>query len=339
MDIEKIGVIGGGAWGTALASLMANKGYDVTLWAYEKETVDAINQKHENTVFLPGIPLPESLKASNDMAHVVKNHQFLISSPPSHVARTIARQLRPHIRKDHVIIIVSKGVELSTLSLMSDVYAQELENIPTVSVLSGPTFAEDVARGMPTGAVLACKNEEIAKSLQQILKVPHFRVYLSDDLAGVQIGGTVKNVIAIATGISDGMGLGLSARSAMICRGLAEMNRLGLVLGGKLETFAGMSGLGDLVLTATGTLSRNYSLGHALGSGQSLEEYMSKKRSVAEGVVNAKSIKGLAEKYQVDMPISSAVYDILYEGLTPRHALQRLLERELPSREFEQINS
>lgn len=334
MTPQKIGLIGAGAWGTAMGALMAQKGLDATMWAYEKETVESINKQHENKIFLPGIPLPENLTATNDLMRLVNDHDIIIAATPSHIARAIAQQIKPVIRESHRIIIASKGIEQHSLTLMSDVFEQELNSIPTITVLSGPTFAQELAQGLPTGAVLACQSNDIGKELQQILRAPNFRVYLSEDIVGVQIGGTVKNVIAIATGISDGMGLGLNARSALICRGLAEMKRLGVLLGAQIETFAGMSGIGDLVLTATGNLSRNYSLGVSLGKGKTLAQYMETRQSVAEGVKNAVSIRELTEKFNVDMPICSAVYDILHNNLTPKDALLRLLGRNLPEREF-----
>ncbi|MGK5091587.1 NAD(P)H-dependent glycerol-3-phosphate dehydrogenase [Deltaproteobacteria bacterium TL4] len=334
METQKIGLLGAGAWGTALAVLMADNGHEVTMWAFEVDTVKAINERHVNEIFLPGVLLPSNLKASGNLEEVIKGHQFIIVSPPSHVTRIIAKQMRPFIRKDHCIIIASKGVEQHSLTLMSEIYREELEDIPEITVLSGPTFAKDVSVGLPTAAVIACQNEELIPQLQQLLKAAHFRVYPSKDLIGVQVGGTVKNVIAVATGICDGMELGLSARSALICRGMAEMIRLGVTLGGKVETFSGMSGLGDLVLTATGTLSRNYSLGFALGQGQKLKDYQATRQSVAEGVKNAVSLKEFSEKYNIEMPISSAVYDILYQDVTCEEALVRLLERELPNQEL-----
>ena len=328
-----VGVIGAGAWGTALATLVAKKVDLVEIWAYEEETVQQINQQQINLSFLPQIRLPANLSATHNMQQVIENHLILIMAFPSHVTRSTLRTIRPFLTKEHTLVIASKGIENDTLALMSEVYQQELDPLPTVSILSGPTFAQEVARGLPTGAVLACSDRNTQQELQEIFHTKEFRVYPSSDLIGVQIGGTMKNVIAIASGIADGMELGLNARSAMICRGLAEMTRLGVYLGGQAETFRGMSGLGDLVLTATGHLSRNYSLGIALGKGQTLAEYQKDKHSVAEGIKSTKSVYQLSEKYQIDLPISRAVYQVLYDGFDVKEALDQLLNRELPPQE------
>ena len=333
-DGLKIGVIGAGAWGTVLAGLLARNGNSVQLWCHEPETAKNILQNHINTCFLPDILLPESLRASTDLLDVVRNHLILVSAPPSHLTREIAKKIRPGITSEHILLILSKGIEQHSLALMSEIFAEELDNLPKLAVLSGPTFAHEVALDLPSAAVMACADESTGNLLQKCFHSEKFRLYRSTDLVGVQLGGAIKNVIAIASGISDGMQLGLNARAALICRGVAEMSRLGTAMGGSAETFMGMSGIGDLVLTATGTLSRNYNLGEKLGQGFSLEECLPSGGAVAEGVCNSVSIQELAERREVEMPICKAVYQVLYEGLSCAQALQNLLERDLPDEEM-----
>ncbi len=333
MGKQKIGVIGAGAWGTAMAALQAQNGHAVTMWAYERETVESINQEHCNSIFLPEIQLPRNLRATQDLAKVVRSHQILIMAIPSHVTRNIAQQISSDINPRHRLVILTKGIEQHSLLLMSEVYQEMLSSNPTLAVLSGPNFAKEVAVGMPTAAVLACAELKIGKELQQLLSMANYRIYGTSDLIGVQVGGTVKNVLAIAAGICEGMALGANARAALICRGLAEMTRFGELLGGQIETFLGLSGMGDLTLTATDGLSRNYTLGIALGKGITLKEHLSQKSFVAEGVKNAVSLHELAQKHQIPLPICEAVYEVLYSNLTCKEALHRLLERELPETE------
>lgn len=333
MDAKKIGVIGAGAWGTAMAHLQGENGHAVMLWAHEAETAEGINEHHQNSAFLPNLPLSLNITATQNLSELVRNHGVLIMATPSHVARGIVRQLAPDLTPQHCLVILTKGIEPQTLSLMSEVYEEVLAEAPTLAVLSGPNFAKEVAQGKPAAAVLACADFHKGKTLQHLLSTPTYRIYVTHDVVGVQVGGSVKNVIAIASGICDGMQLGANARAALICRGMAEMKRLGSVLGGEVETLLGLSGIGDLILTATDSLSRNYSLGLALGEGASLEEYLSQKISVAEGYKNAASLHELAQKHQIQMPICQVVYEILYEKLDCRAAFFRLLNRELPDGE------
>ena len=330
----QIGVIGAGAWGTALARLLANNGNAVQLWCHEAETKQDILTNHVNSSFLPDIPLPETLGATTDLSEVVRNCRILVASLPSHITREVAKKMLPEITSKHILVILSKGIERHSLALMSEIYAEELNNLPKLAVLSGPTFAREVALDLPSAAVLACAEEETGSILQQKFHTNRFRLYRSTDLVGVQLGGAIKNVIAIASGIADGMKLGLNARAALICRGVAEMTRLGVVMGGSAETFAGMSGVGDLVLTATGTLSRNHNLGEKLGQGLSLEECLPAGGAVVEGVRNAVSIHELAERHKIEMPICNAVYQVLHEGISCAQALKQLLERDRPDEEM-----
>ena len=330
----QIGVIGAGAWGTALARLLAINGNAVQLWCHEAETKQDILTNHVNSSFLPDIPLPETLGATTELSEVVRNSRILVASLPSHITREVAKKMLPEITSKHILVILSKGIERHSLALMSEIYAEELNNLPKLAVLSGPTFAREVALDLPSAAVLACAEEETGSILQQKFHTNRFRLYRSTDLVGVQLGGAIKNVIAIASGIADGMKLGLNARAALICRGVAEMTRLGVVMGGSAETFAGMSGVGDLVLTATGTLSRNHNLGENLGQGLSLEECLPAGGAVAEGVRNAVSIHELAERHKIEMPICNAVYQVLHEGISCAQALKQLLERDRPDEEM-----
>ena len=333
-DGLKIGVIGAGAWGTALARLLARNGNSVQLWCREAETRKDILTNHLNSSFLADIPLPETLGASTDLAEVVRNCRILVSSVPSHFTREIAKKMRPEITDEHIIVILSKGIEQHSLALMSEIFAEELDNLPKLAVLSGPTFAREVALDLPSAAVLACADETAGMLLQKCFHSDRFRIYRSTDLVGVQLGGSIKNVIAIASGIADGMQLGLNARAALICRGVAEMSRLGTAMGGSAETFMGMSGIGDLVLTATGNLSRNHNLGEKLGQGFSLEDCFPSGGAVAEGVRNAVSIQELAERHKIEMPICNAVYQVLHQGVSCTQALQKLLERDRPVEEM-----
>ncbi|MEC9459930.1 MAG: NAD(P)H-dependent glycerol-3-phosphate dehydrogenase [SAR324 cluster bacterium] len=330
----QIGVIGAGAWGTAMARLLVNNGNSVQVWCLEAETRQDILTNHLNSSFLPEIRLPETLNVSTDLSEVVRNSKILVASVPSHFTREIAKKMRSEITDEHIVVIISKGIEQHSLALMSEIYANELDNLPKLAVLSGPTFAREVALDLPSAAVLACADEETGSLLQKSFHSARFRLYRSTDLIGVQLAGAIKNVIAIASGIADGMKLGLNARAALICRGIAEMSRLGAVMGGAPETFMGMSGVGDLVLTATGTLSRNHTLGEKLGQGLSLEKCLPTGGAVAEGVRNSVSIHELAERHKIEMPICNAVYQVLHEGISCAQALKRLLERELPDEEM-----
>ena len=333
-DQHQFGVIGAGAWGTAIARHLSIKGFPVRIWCRDTETADSIIKDHVNSVFLPDIVLPESLEATTNLLDVIRNASILLATTPSHFTREIARIINPEITSEHILVILTKGIEQKSLALMSEIYQQELGNIPKIAVLSGPTFAREVAHDLPSAAVLACNDRQTGNLLQEYFHSERFRLYKSNDLIGVQLGGTVKNVIAISSGIADGMNLGLNARAALICRGVAEMTRLGTAMGGQSGTFVGMSGIGDLILTATGELSRNYSLGQKLGRGLPLEKCLPTSRAVAEGVRNAVSINSLAERHQIEMPLCRAVYEIIYEGVSCASAFQGLLERDLPDQEI-----
>ena len=305
-----------------------DSGSDVKIWCHSPETAKDINTNHTNSKFLSDIKLPESLQATIDLIEIVKSCRILVSTVPSHVTRKIAKIINPNITTNHFLVILSKGIEENSLALLSEIFMEELDTLPKIAVISGPTFAREVAMDLPSAALLACDDNNTKIILQKIFHSDRFRLYLSNDMIGAQIGGAIKNVVAIASGIADGMKLGLNARAALICRGVAEMSRLGVKMGGSPETFSGISGVGDLILTATGNLSRNYSLGYKLGQGVLLKECFDTDRIVVEGLRNAVSIKELATYYEIEMPICNAVFQILYKGISCIQALKNLLERD-----------
>jgi len=322
---QKFGVIGGGAWGTALAQTLAVSGRDVTLWAYEEDCSSAINTKHENTLYLPGVKLHPSLRASSDMADLAGVDAILAVAPAQHMRATLTN-FAAHTSDGLPIILCSKGIEISTLSFMSEVLTDVLPNtIP--AVLSGPSFAVDVADGLPTAVTLAVEDADLGARLAKAIAAQSFRPYLSTDVLGAEIGGAVKNVLAIACGMVLGKGLGRSAHAALITRGFAEMTRLGAALGAQPNTLTGMCGLGDLVLTCSSEQSRNMSAGMALGKGQTLEDIMSTRTAVTEGVATAPALKRLADKVNVEMPICEAVAAILEGSADVDTAVEALLSR------------
>lgn len=340
MDIDstKIGIVGAGSWGTALANLLALKGFKVDLWAYEKEVKEQIQEFSENRFFLPGIKLSPNIAPTNDITRVVTDKDMVMIVVPSHLMRVTAQKIRGHVTKDTIIVSASKGIENKTHLTMSGVLGETLPEIfaDRLAVLSGPSFAREVAAQVPTLVTIASKNQQTASFIQNILSAPFFRVYTINDIIGVELGGAVKNVIAIAAGIIDGLGLGLNTRAALITRGLAEIRRLGLSLGANLHTFAGLSGAGDLILTCTGDLSRNHTVGKLIGKGKKLKEILSEMRMVAEGVKTARSVFNLSCKMGVDMPISHEVYHILYDECPPLEAVRRLMTRDLKE-EFDEL--
>lgn len=332
-DIEtaKIAVVGAGSWGTALANLLASKGYKVAFWVFEPEVREQILKERENRVFLPGFTLSENLFPSNDLAEVVSGKDMVLIVVPSHVMRRVSRDMAFFLSKQSIVVSASKGIENETHLTMSGVLAQTLPDISEnrTAVLSGPSFAKEVADKVPTAVAVASKSRTTAGFVQQIFAAPHFRVYTNDDVIGVELGGSVKNVIAIAAGVIDGLRLGLNTRAALITRGLAEIRRLGLKMGADPYTFAGLAGIGDLVLTCTGDLSRNHTVGKKIGEGKTLKDILSETRTVAEGVKTAKSVYDLSCELGVEMPISHEVYRILYEDASPQQALYRLMTRDL----------
>ena len=321
-------VVGGGAWGTALSDLLARAGHQVTLWAREADVVEHINATHANPRFLAGVVLDRNVRASGDLCGTVRGAELVVHAAPSHVLREVVRAAAPGIGSDAIQTIATKGIEPDTLLLMGDVVSAEVPGRPIVA-LSGPSFALEVARRQPTAVVAAGDNPEATAAVQRAFSTPTFRVYTTDDVRGVEVAGAVKNVMAVATGIAEGLGLGLNSRAALITRGLAETTRLGVALGARQETFAGLAGLGDLVLTCTGALSRNRSLGVEVGKGRALEDIVTGTETVAEGVRNATSTVALAARVAVSMPIAEAVHRVLFESQSPGEAIAGLMQREL----------
>jgi glycerol-3-phosphate dehydrogenase (NAD(P)+) len=321
-------VVGAGAWGTALADMLACSGHDVHLWALEPDVVASVNERRENPVFLAGFTLAQSLVATTEHRAAVEGAELVVYATPSQHLRTIARAGAQHIAKHAVLAVASKGIEQTTLALMSDIVAEEAPDRPVV-VISGPSFAAEVAARQPTAIVAASLDADAARLTQDALSNATFRVYTHDDLIGVELGGSLKNVMAVATGIVEGLGLGNNSRAALITRGLAEMTRLGVALGARASTFAGLAGIGDLVLTCTGALSRNRAVGVAVGQGKTLAEALAGKPTVAEGVITTKSALALAQREGVEMPIVATVFRILFEGHPATHAIPELMAREL----------
>jgi glycerol-3-phosphate dehydrogenase (NAD(P)+) len=323
-------VVGAGAWGTALADLLARNGHDVILWAYEPDVVDTINQKHENVRFLGSYALAPKLRAVGSLDEAVEGADVVTLATPSQVLRGIAKAASAAIRPTASIVVASKGLERQTLSLMTEVASDEIPDA-TVVALSGPSFAAEVVRCQPTAVVAASRNAAAAEVVQRAFSSPYFRAYTHSDVIGVELGGALKNVMAVATGVAEGLGLGFNARAALITRGLAEMTRLGVALGAEQNTFAGLAGMGDLVLTCTGSLSRNRAVGLEIGKGRKLDDVLKDTETVAEGVVTAQSARDLAARVGVEMPIVDTVNRVLFEGQPARSAIADLMTRELRS--------
>lgn len=328
----RISVIGAGAFGTAMAVAAARAGNEVVLWAHDAEVAQTIRETGENPDYLRGAKLGEGIRATNDLAEAATFSETLFMVVPSHYYREVLTQLRAHLRAPVNVISGTKGIENESLERMSEVTAEVLrDQLSAFAVMSGPTFAIETARGDPTVAVIASRNLEFAQQAQHFMSSPAFRLYHSEDVVGVELAGSLKNVIAIAAGVLEGLGLGFNTNAALITRGLREITRLGIVLGGRLETFAGLAGMGDLVLTCTGALSRNRSVGVLLGKGKPLEEILRDAKFVAEGIRTAKSAQALAERHRIEMPITHEMHRVLYEGESPRGAIQRLMTRALKS--------
>ena len=328
---EKIGVIGAGSWGTTLADLLAKKGHDVTLWAYEPELVAEMTATGINSLFLPDIPLSPRLRYTNSLEAAVSGKGILLFVTPSQVLRGVIATVLPHIAPQAVIVSASKGIETDTLKTVSQVYEELLPKAlyRRFAVLSGPSFAREVAREMPTAVVAAAVEPAIGTRVQQAFTTGFFRVYTNSDVVGVELGGAIKNVIAIAAGITDGLGFGYNTRAALITRGLAEMTRLGVAMGAQPATFAGLAGMGDLVLTCTGDLSRNRTVGMKIGQGMRPAAILAEMRMVAEGVKTTESAWKLACRLGVYMPITEQVYRVLLEDKPARDVVIELMTRDL----------
>ncbi len=334
MTPQRIAVIGAGAWGTALADLFADIGHEVMLWVFEADLCARMASNRENDLYLPGVALHDDLRFTSDLAEAASAGQdFLVSVMPSHVVRAVWTKLAPSVHEETLITSATKGVEEKTLLLPTQIIAECIGEAGgggrALACLSGPTFARELAERKPTAITAASEDPGAAKAVQEALAAPTFRIYTGADPVGVQLGGALKNVIALAAGVADGMELGYNARAALIVRGLAETGRLGAAMGGRAETFAGLAGMGDLVLTCTGDLSRNRTVGVRLGRGEPLQKILESMTAVAEGVSTAPAAVGLADKYGVEMPICREVHAILFEGRSPKDAVRDLMARPL----------
>ena len=324
--MKRLAIIGGGAWGTALATVVGRAGGAPVLWARDPAIVAAINERRENPVYLPGIALDPAVAATSDLGEAAAGAEGMLLAVPAQFLRGVLGALKPHLRDGTPLLICAKGIEIGSLKTMSELAAEIAPDAP-VAVLSGPSFAAEVARGLPTAVVIASRDAALAEDFAAALGTARFRPYVSADPVGAEIGGAVKNVLAIACGIVEGMGLGDNARAALTTRGLAELVRLGLAKGGQADTFRGLSGLGDLVLTCNAAQSRNYGLGAALGRGERLAEALAARRSVVEGVATAAAIRDLAARLTVEMPIAEAVDAVLHRGMAIGDMVERLLSR------------
>jgi len=323
--MDSVGVIGGGAWGTALAQTLRLAGRRVTLWAREAEVVSDINSRNVNALFLPGVPLDPALRATTTLDEIARSDIVLMVAPAQHV-RAVAAELRPLLTPGKVVVNCAKGIERATGKLMGEVLGETLPQA-TLAALSGPSFAADVARGLPTALTIACEREDMGRRLAEALGYKHFRLYWSRDRLGVEIGGAIKNVLAIAAGIVAGKSLGASAHAALVARGFAEMTRFGAAMGADPQTFMGLSGLGDLILTCGSPQSRNMSLGRALGEGNRLEDILGQRRAVTEGVWTAAAVVRIARSHAIELPICEAVHSIVEEAATVDEAIAALLSR------------
>lgn len=329
MQSENIAVIGAGAWGTALSLLLAEKGHSFPLWVYEEDLSETMKAKRENTLFLPGFTLPNNIQPTSSLQQAVENKSAILLVVPTHVMRATIKSIKPFLKPDCLIINASKGIENETLCTVQQILQQELDKDHQFAVISGPTFAKEIAEGHPSALVAAGDTFETAERVKHIISTPKLKVFTSDDPLGVQIGGALKNVIAISTGICDGMDLGYNPRAALISRGLIEITRIGTAQNAKPETFLGLSGMGDLVLTCTGDLSRNRQVGIQLGKGKTLAEITKNMKVVAEGIRTVKSAHELKNKLNIKASIIEETYQIIYENKSPKKALEDLMKVEI----------
>ncbi len=330
-ELSKIAVIGAGSWGTTLANLLAGKGFHVDLWVREEEVFNQIKNERVNQVFLPGMELVPRLNPVRSYEEALNDKELILLVAPSHVFREVLTNMKPYLKPGMSLMAATKGIENKTLMIMSQVAASVLSDdyMERFACLAGPSFAKEVYKKQPTAVTIACRDLAHAERLQELFYTEYFRVYVSEDLTGVQIAGALKNVIAIGAGAADGLQVGHNARAALITRGLAEITRLGVAMGANPLTFAGLAGMGDLVLTCTGDLSRNRTVGLKMGKGMSIEEITGSMNMVAEGIKTAKSAYELGEKMEVELPISNQVYNILYGGKDPKEAVKELMTRKL----------
>lgn len=324
--MKKISIIGTGSWGTALGWLLCNNGHQVWMWSAHPDKLEKLKVQRENPK-LPGVKLSETMEFTADLQEAVSGRDLLVLAVASPYIRSTARQMAPYVQTGQVIVDVAKGIEEETLLTMSGIISQEIPQA-RVAVLSGPSHAEEVSKGLPTTCVVAARERAVAELVQSVFMSPVFRVYTSPDMLGVELGGSLKNVIALAAGVADGLGYGDNTKAALITRGIAEISRLGLAMGAQPETLSGLSGIGDLIVTCASVHSRNRKAGYLMGQGKSMQEAMDEVQMVVEGVYSAKAARKLAEKYQIEMPIVQAVNWVLFENLSPRQAVQELMERQ-----------
>ena len=325
--MAKIGVLGAGSWGIALARLLHKNKHSVTVWSISEEEVNMLSETHEHKTKLPGVILPSDMVFTSDLKETVENNEILVLAVPSPFIRSTARSISPYIKKDQLVVNVSKGIEEATLMTMSQVIEEELP-LAKVVVLSGPSHAEEVGRSIPTTIVVGAKEKETAEYIQNIFMNEVFRVYISPDICGIELGAALKNVVALAAGIADGLGYGDNTKAALITRGIAEITRLGIAMGGKTETFSGLSGIGDLIVTCASVHSRNRKAGVLIGQGKTMKEAMDEVKMVVEGVYSAKAAVKLSEKYGVSMPIIEQVNLVLFENKPASEAVRDLMLRD-----------
>lgn len=325
--MAKIGLIGAGSWGTALSKLAADNVHEVTVWSIVKEEIEMLQENREHLDKLPGVKLPENISYTTELAAAIEGKDMCILAVPSPFTRSTAAMMKPFVKEGQIIVNVAKGVEEKTLMTLSEIIGQEVPQAD-VAVLSGPSHAEEVGKGMPTTIVVGAKTKETAEYIQNLLMNKVFRVYTSPDILGIELGGALKNVIALAAGIADGLGCGDNTKAALITRGIAEIARLGMTMGGKPETFSGLTGIGDLIVTCASMHSRNRRAGILIGQGKTMQEAMDEVKQVVEGVYSAKAAMGLAEKYGVEIPIIEQVNLVLFEGKPAAQALDELMLRD-----------
>ncbi|BCN31308.1 NAD(P)H-dependent glycerol-3-phosphate dehydrogenase [Anaeromicropila herbilytica] len=331
----KVSVLGAGSWGTALAILLANNGHEVTLWSLLEDEVELLRTHREQTDKLPGVKLPNSIVITSDLNEACKGKDLIVFAVASPFVRSTAKLSAPYIRDNQIIVNVAKGIEEATLSTLSEILNDEIPNAE-IAVLSGPSHAEEVSRGIPTTCVVGAESKDTAHFIQDIFMSDKFRVYTSPDIIGIELGGSLKNVIALAAGIADGLGFGDNTKAALMTRGIAEMSRLGVALGGRRETFAGLSGVGDLIVTCTSKHSRNRNAGFLIGEGYSMQEAMDKVHQVVEGVYSAKAALALARKHDIQMPIVEQINQVLFENKSAKDAVDDLLLRD-KTREYSDL--
>lgn len=325
--MAKVGILGAGSWGTALSLLLYKNGHEVTVWSIDKKEVEMLLTEREHKSKLPGVKLPEDMVITNDLEEGMQDKDFLVLAVPSVFTRSTSRSMKPYITPGQIIVNVAKGIEEDTLMTLSEQIEEELPEAD-VAVLSGPSHAEEVGRGLPTTCVVGATTKETAEYLQQAFKNDFFRVYISPDILGIEIGGALKNVIALAAGMADGLGYGDNTKAALITRGIAEITRLGVKMGGKAETFSGLTGIGDLIVTCASMHSRNRRAGILIGQGMSMQDAMDEVQMIVEGVYSAKAGLALAEKYGESMPIIEQVNEILFKGKNPAEAVKELMHRD-----------